>query len=269
MLVIVVLLTSLALIPLISILSYIIYKGAPAINLDFFTKLPAAVGETGGGIGNSIVGTFVLILIASCVGLPVGIMAAIYLNEYMPKGMYSSTIRFVIDVLLGIPSVVIGIFAYLAFVKPIGHFSAWSGGLALAIIMIPIVTRSTEEILRLTPNSMREGSYALGISKWRTILHIVLPYSIKGIVTGIMLGIARVAGETAPLLLTAFGNHFWNTSISEPIASLPAQIFEYAKSPFDDWIQKAWGAAFVLIMLVLLINIAARSLTRSRLKNVD
>ncbi len=261
--------TLIALIPLFSILSYIVYKGTPALNFDFFVKLPSAVGELGGGIGNSILGTSVLIAIASAVGLPIGIMTAIYLNEYKPKGLYASVVRFITDVLLGIPSIVIGIFAYLAFVRPIGHFSAWSGGLALGIIMIPIVTRSTEEILRLTPNAIREGAYALGIPKWKTILFIVIPYSLKGMITGIMLGIARVAGETAPLLLTAFGNHFWNKSLSDPIASLPAQIFEYAKSPYDDWIQKAWGAALVLILFVLVINITARTMTRGRFNQIN
>ncbi|MFC5648859.1 phosphate ABC transporter permease PstA [Paenibacillus solisilvae] len=266
---IVVLFTLIALIPLVSILSYIVYKGSSALSIDFFVKLPVAVGELGGGVGNAIVGTFLLVLIASGVGLPIGIMTAIYLNEYRPQGLFSSMIRFVVDVLLGIPSVVIGIFAYIAFVRPFEHFSAWSGGLALGIIMIPIITRSTEEILRLVPNSIKEGAYALGINKWKTILFIVIPYSLKGMVTGIMLGVARVAGETAPLLLTAFGNHYWNTKLSEPIASLPAQIFEYAKSPYEDWIEKAWGAALVLIGFVLIINIAARTITRSRFKNIN
>lgn len=265
---VVIILTLLALIPLISIISYIFMKGYPAINWDFFTKLPTAVGEAGGGIGNAIVGTLILVGIAAFIGLPIGIFAAIYLNEYQPKGWFASTVRFVVDVLLGIPSIVIGIFAYLAFVRPFGNFSALSGGLALSLLMIPIVTRSTEEILRLVPNSIREGGYALGISKWKTILRIVIPSAIKGIITGVMLGIARVAGETAPLLLTAFGNHFWNKSLNEPIASLPAQIYEYAKSPFEDWIQKAWGAAMVLILLVLILNVFARLLTRGRFKNV-
>ncbi|WP_207671407.1 phosphate ABC transporter permease PstA [Paenibacillus cymbidii] len=265
---IVVLFTLLALIPLISILSYIVMKGYPAINWDFFTKLPTAVGETGGGIGNAIVGTLILVAISAVVGLPIGIFAAIYLNEYKPTGMFSSTVRFVVDVLLGIPSIVIGIFAYMAFVRPFGQFSALSGGLALSLLMIPIVTRSTEEILRLVPDSIREGAYALGIGKWKTILWIVIPSSLKGIITGVMLGVARVAGETAPLLLTAFGNHFWSKSLHEPIASLPAQIYEYAKSPYDDWIQKAWGAAMVLILLVFILNLLARLLTRGRFKNV-
>lgn len=268
MLCVVVFFTMLALIPLVSIISYIFFKGYAAINFDFFTRLPAAVGEEGGGVGNAIVGTFILVGIASLVGLPVGIFAAIYLNEYRATGMFPAIVRFVVDVLLGIPSVVIGIFAYLAFVRPFGNFSAISGGLSLGLIMIPIVTRSTEEILRLVPNAIREGAYALGISKWKTILRIVIPFSMKGIVTGVMLGVARVAGETAPLLLTAFGNHFWSHNLTEPIASLPAQIFEYAKSPFEDWIQKAWGAAMVLILFVLLLNIIARVLTRGRFKNV-
>ncbi|MCY9692210.1 phosphate ABC transporter permease PstA [Paenibacillus alginolyticus] len=268
MLCIVILFTLLALIPLVSIVSYICYKGYGAINLDFFIKLPSAVGETGGGVGNAIVGTLILVAIASIVGIPIGIFSAIYLNEYQARGVFTSSVRFVVDVLLGIPSVVVGIFAYLVFVRPIGHFSAVSGGLSLALLMIPIVTRSTEEILRLVPNSIREASYALGIPKWKTIIRIVVPYATKGIVTGVMLGIARVAGETAPLLLTAFGNHFWNKSLNEPIASLPAQIYEYAKSPYEDWIQKAWGAAMVLIVLVLALNIIARLLTKSRFKNV-
>ncbi|MCC2686452.1 MAG: phosphate transporter rane protein 2, PhoT family [Paenibacillaceae bacterium] len=269
MLGIVILLTALAIIPLICIVGYIIYKGLPAINWDFFTKLPVPVGESGGGIGNSIIGTLILVAIASVVGIPIGILSAVYLSEYKPAGAFSSCVRFVVDVMLGIPSIVLGIFAYLTFVKPFGHFSAISGGLALALLMIPIVGRSTEEILKLVPNTIREGAYALGVPKWKTILRIVLPYATKGIVTGVMLGVARVAGETAPLLLTAFGNHFWSKNINEPIASLPAQIFEYAKSPFDDWIQKAWGAALVLIVLVLTLNVIARVITRGRFKNAS
>lgn len=260
--------TFLALFPLISIIGYIIFKGYGALNWDFFTKLPTPVGEPGGGVANAIAGTFILIGIASIVGIPVGIMSAVFLNEYSRKGIFSSVVRFVVDIMLGIPSIVIGIFAYLVFVRPFGGFSALSGGLALGVMMIPIVTRATEEILRLVPDSIREGAYALGISKAKTIVRIVIPYAMKGIVTGIMLGVARVAGETAPLLLTAFGNHFWNKKLTEPIASLPEQIFEYAKSPYDDWIQKAWGAALVLILIVLILNILARLLTRRRFKNV-
>lgn len=261
---IIILLTLIALIPLISILSYIVYRGYRVINWEFLVSLPTPAGEVGGGIGNSILGTFILVLTAAVIGLPIGLMTAIYLNEYNPKGKFANIVRFVVDILLGIPSVVVGIFAYLAFVKPFGNFSAFSGGIALAIIFIPIVIRSTEGVLKLVPNEYREGSYALGVSKWQTIIKIVIPTAMKGIVTGIMLAIARVSGETAPLLLTAFGNHYWSHNLKEPIASLPAQIFEYAKSPYIDWIEKAWGAALILIILVLFLNIFARFLTRKK-----
>ncbi len=262
--IIIVILMIIALIPLVSILSYIISKGYRVINLEFLISLPTPAGDIGGGIGNAILGTLILVGIASSVGLPIGIMTAIYLNEYDPKGKFSNIVRFVIDTLLGVPSVVVGIFAYIAFVRPFGGFSAMSGGLALAIILIPIVTRSTEGVLKLVPNEYREGSYALGVSKWQTIIKIVIPTAMKGIVTGVMLAVARAAGETAPLLLTAFGNHYWSHSLKEPIASLPAQIFEYAKSPYTDWIEKAWGAALILIIMVLFLNISARLLTRKK-----
>jgi len=262
--VVIVILTVLALIPLISILSYIIYKGYKVINFEFLTSLPTPAGDIGGGIGNAILGTLVLVGVASVIGLPIGIMSAIYLNEYEPKGKFAEVVRFVVDILLGIPSVVVGIFAYIAFVKPFGGFSAMSGGMALTIILIPIVTRSTEGVLKLVPNEYREGSYALGVSKWQTIVKIVIPTAMKGIVTGVMLAVARAAGETAPLLLTAFGNQYWSSSLSEPIASLPAQIFQYAKSPYTDWIDKAWGAALVLIIMVLFLNITARIITRKK-----
>jgi len=258
----VIFLTLLALIPLFSIIGYILVKGFNAIDWSFLTNLPKPVGEPGGGIANAILGTLTLVGIAALIGLPVGVFAAIYINEYAPKSRFATVFRFIIDILLGIPSVVIGIFAYLAFVKPFKHFSAISGSLALAIIFIPIVVRSTENILALVQDDLRDGSYALGASKWQTIRKIVLPTALKGIVTGIMLAIARIAGETAPLLFTAFGNSFWAKSLNTPIASLPAQIFEYARSPYDDWIQKAWGAAFILIVMVLLTNIAARIATR-------
>ena len=262
--VIIVMLTIIALIPLVSILSYIIYKGYRVINFEFLISLPTPAGDIGGGIGNAIIGTLILVGVASIVGLPIGIMTAIYLNEYDNKGRFSNIVRFVVDTLLGVPSVVVGIFAYIAFVRPFGGFSAMSGGLALAIILIPIVTRSTEGVLKLVPNEYREGSYALGVSKWQTIIKIVIPTATKGIVTGVMLAVARAAGETAPLLLTAFGNHYWSHSLSEPIASLPAQIFEYAKSPYTDWIEKAWGAALILIIMVLFLNISARLITRKK-----
>lgn len=262
--IIIVILTIIALIPLVSILSYIIYKGYRVINFEFLISLPTPAGDIGGGIGNAILGTLILVGVASIVGLPIGIMTAIYLNEYEPKGRFSDIVRFVVDTLLGVPSVVVGIFAYIAFVRPFGGFSAMSGGLALAIILIPIVTRSTEGVLKLVPNEYREGSYALGVSKWQTIIKIVIPTATKGIVTGVMLAVARAAGETAPLLLTAFGNHYWSHSLSEPIASLPAQIFEYAKSPYTDWIEKAWGAALILIIMVLFLNISARLITKKK-----
>lgn len=251
-----------ALVPLFSILTHIGASGIKGLNLSFITNLPAPVGEPGGGMGNGLVGTLILITIASAIGIPIGVLTAIYLSEYQQIGVFPSLVRFVADSLLGIPSIVIGIFAYIVIVIPMKSFSAMAGGIALGIMLIPIIIRGTEGMLRMVPDSYREAGLALGMRKWRVIISIVLPTAVRGIVTTIMLGIARIAGETAPLLLTAFGNHFWSTRLDQPIAALPLQIFNYAISPFEEWHQQAWSGSLLLIILVLFISIVSRMVTR-------
>jgi phosphate transport system permease protein len=239
------------------ILGYLIYNGGHSLNLDFFTKLPKPVGETGGGMANAIVGSLKLLLLAALMGLPVGLLAGIYLAEFGGK-TFSFIVRYTTDLLNGVPSIVIGIFAYALVVLPVKHFSALAGGVALGIMVIPITVRSTEEFLRGVPNSMREAAMALGASKWKTIATVVLPAASGGILTGMLLALARVAGETAPLLFTAFGNRYWGQGWGQPIASLPVMIYTYAISPYDDWHRQAWAAGLVLLMLVLLSNLGAR-----------
>ena len=253
----------LATLPLLLILLHLINKGASSLSIDFFTHMPRPVGEAGGGMANAIVGTLVLIAIASIVGLPIGIGAGLYLAEKRTTPL-AHTVRFLSDVLNGLPSIVVGIFAWEFLVRPIGHFSAVAGGIALGAMMIPLVTRTTEEMLRVVPNSLREAALALGYQRWRTSLAVVLRTALAGIATGALVAIARIAGETAPLLFTAFGNQFWSTSLREPIAALPLQIFTYAVSPYDEWHRLAWAGALVLIAMVLIISILARFATRSR-----
>jgi len=253
----------LAVTPLILIFSYTLIQGISALNVDFFIQMPKPVGETGGGMANALVGTGILIGIGAFFGLPVGIMAGIYLAEY-GKNSFAATVRFLADVLSGIPSIVVGVVAYVIVVLPMRHFSALAGGVALAILMIPTVTRTTEEMIRLVPRSYREAGLAIGIPRWKTTLRIILPTALKGITTGILLAIARAAGETAPLLFTALGNRFWSTSVTQPIASLTVFIFDYAKAPFEDWNRQAWGAAFVLIALIFVLSVIFRIVTRSR-----
>jgi phosphate transport system permease protein len=253
----------LATLPLLLILLHLINKGASSLSIDFFTHMPRPVGEAGGGMANAIVGTLVLIAIASIVGLPIGIGAGLYLAEKRTTPL-AHTVRFLSDVLNGLPSIVVGIFAWEFLVRPIGHFSAVAGGIALGAMMIPLVTRTTEEMLRVVPNSLREAALALGYQRWRTSLAVVLRTALAGIATGALVAIARIAGETAPLLFTAFGNQFWSTSLREPIAALPLQIFTYAVSPYDEWHRLAWAGALVLIAMVLIISILARLATRSR-----
>lgn len=255
----------LVLCPLFSILIHLLTQGVTSINIDFLTKLPKPVGEHGGGMANALVGTLVLLGIALLVGVPVGLGAGIYISEYSGQ-RFADTVRFVTDVMNGIPSIVYGIFVYAILVLPFKSFSALSGGIALGIMMIPTVTRTTEQFVRMVPVSIREAGLALGAPKWRVTLDIVLQMSVGGIVTGIMIALARVAGETAPLLFTAFGNRFWNTSLGEPIAALPLQIFAYAISPFDDWHRQAWAGALVLITIVFLVNLAATFFIRRQLK---
>jgi phosphate transport system permease protein len=239
------------------ILGYLIYNGGKSLNWDFFTKLPKPVGETGGGMANAITGSLKLLFLAAVLGLPVGLMAGIYLAEFGSK-TFSFVVRYTTDLLNGVPSIVIGIFAYSLVVLPVKHFSTFAGGVALAIMVIPITVRSTEEFLRSVPGSLREGAMALGASKWRTIASVVLPAASGGILTGMLLALARVAGETAPLLFTAFSNRFWSSSWSQPTASLPVMIYTYAIAPYDDWHRQAWAAGLVLLMLVLLANLGCR-----------
>jgi phosphate transport system permease protein len=254
---------AIATLPLVLILFHLAKLGGGALSVDFFTKIPKPVGETGGGLANGIVGTLELIGIAALVGLPIGVGAGLYLAEKKTTRLANS-VRFLSDVLNGLPSIVMGIFAWQLLVRPIGHFSALAGGVALGVMMIPLVTRTTEEMIRVVPNSLREAALALGYQRWRTSLAVVLRTALPGIVTGALVAVARVAGETAPLLFTAFGNQFWSTALRSPIAALPLQIFTYAISPYDEWHALAWAGALVLIGIVLIISIAARMATRSR-----
>lgn len=249
--------------PLFIIFSYTLSQGIGALNLDFFIHMPKPVGESGGGMANAIVGSLIMVGMGALIGLPIGIIAGIYLAEF-GNNPFGASVRFLSDVLSGIPSIVVGVVAYIIVVIPMKHFSAFAGSVALAILMIPTVTRTTEEMIRLVPHSIRESSLALGIPSWKTTLRIILPAATKGITTGILLAVARAAGETAPLLFTALGNRFWSTSLNEPIASLTVFIYDYAKAPFDDWNRQAWAAAFVLICVVFLVNVMFRFVTRSR-----
>jgi len=253
----------LATLPLILILWHLLKKGATSVSLAFFTNMPKPVGEAGGGMANAIVGTLTLIGIACMIGLPIGVGAGIYLAEKRITPI-AHTVRFLSDVLNGLPSIVMGIFAWEFLVRPAGHFSALAGGAALGAMMIPLVTRTTEEMLRVVPVSLREAALALGYPRWRTSISVVLRTALAGIATGALVAVARVAGETAPLLFTAFGNQFWSTSLRQPIAALPLQIFTYAISPYDEWHAQAWAGALVLISIVLVISLAARFVTRSR-----
>jgi phosphate transport system permease protein len=246
--------------PLAAIFIYLVIRGIGALNLAFFTQIPRPVGETGGGMANAIVGSAVLLLIGSVIGVPLGVGSGVYLSEYS-RGQFGRLVRFTADVLNGIPSIVIGIAVYALLVLRQRRFSAFSGGVALGIMMIPTITRSTEEMLRLVPNSIREAALGLGIPQWRSTLSITLRTAMSGIVTGVMLAFARVSGETAPLLFTAFGNQFWSTRLNQPIAALPLQIFVYAISPFEEWHRLAWGGALVLIVLIVLTSAAVRWVT--------
>jgi phosphate transport system permease protein len=241
------------------ILGYLVFNGGTSINWDFFTKLPKPVGEAGGGMANAIVGSGKILLLASLMGVPVGFLGGIYLAEFSGKGM-ASVVRYAADLLNGVPSIVIGIFAYSLVVLPFKHFSAYAGAFALGMMMIPITLRSTEEFLKNVPRMLREGAMALGASKWKTIVTVIVPAAYRGIMTAILLALARVAGETAPLLFTAFGNRFESHGWSQPTATLPVMIYTYAVSPYDDWHRQAWAAGLVLLGLVLIINILARTI---------
>jgi len=258
----------LAILPLILILVHLVRMGATSVNLDFFTQEPRPPGEPGGGMANAIVGTLILIGVASAVGLPVGVGAGLYLAEKRTT-LLATTVRFLADVLNGLPSIVMGIFAWELLVRPLNHFSALAGGMALGAMMIPMVTRTTEEMVRLVPISLREAALALGYSRWRTSLSIVLRTALGGIVVGALVAMARIAGEAAPLLFTALGNQFWSTSLRAPIAALPLQIFNYATSAYNEWISQAWAGALVLVGIVLVISVAARVATRQRFGSGD
>src|SRR4029077_18994293 len=241
------------------ILGYLVYNGGTSINWNFFTKLPVSSGETGGGMANAIVGSGKLLLLATLFGVPIGFFGAIYLAEFS-GGTTAFIVRYAADLLNGVPSIVIGIFAYALAVLPFKHFSTLAGGFALGLMMIPITLRSTEEFLRGVPKALREASMALGASKWKTIASVIVQAAYRGILPAILLAFARVAGETAPLLFTAFGNRFWSQGWNQPPASLPAMIYNYAISPYDDWHRQAWAAGLVLLGLILVINIVARAI---------
>jgi phosphate transport system permease protein len=239
------------------ILGYLVYNGGTSINWDFFTKLPASVGEAGGGMANAIVGSAKLLLLASLIGVPIGFFGGIYLSEFSGHKV-AYVVRYAADLLNGVPSIVIGIFAYAVAVLPFKHFSTVAGSFALGIMMIPITLRSTEEFLHGVPRELREGSMALGASKWTTIIRVVVPAAYRGIMTAILLALARVAGETAPLLFTALGNRYWSPGWNQPTASLPVMIYTYANSAYEDWHRQAWAAGLVLLGLILMVNIVAR-----------
>ncbi len=239
------------------ILGYLLVQGGTALNWDFFTKLPAPVGETGGGMANAILGSAKILLLASLIGVPIGFLGGVYLSEY-GSAAFSSVVRFVTDLLNGVPSIVIGIFVYTLVILRMKHFSAIAGGIALGLMMIPIALRSTEEFLRSVPAALREGAMALGAPKWKSITVVVIPAAIRGIASGMMLNLARVAGETAPLLFTSLNNQFWSPGWREPTATLPVMIYSYAISPYPDWHRQAWAAGFILLALVLFVNITSR-----------
>lgn len=241
------------------ILGYLVYHGGNSISWNFFTKLPVPVGELGGGMANAIVGSAKLLLLASLFGVPIGFFGGIYLSEFSNSSI-AFVVRYAADLLNGVPSIVIGIFAYALVVLPFKHFSTLAGAFALGLMMIPITVRSTEEFLHAVPRALREGSMALGASRWKTIMAVVVPAAYRGILTAILLALARVAGETAPLLFTAFGNRYWSSGINQPTASLPAMIYSYAISPYEDWHRQAWAAGLVLLALILIVNIFARAI---------
>jgi phosphate transport system permease protein len=251
----------LALVPLVLILFFVLSQGIQALNYDFFTKMPKPVGETGGGMANAIVGSLILTTLGAMLAIPVGIMSGVYMSEYAGS-RFAAVVRFAADTLNGVPSIVMGVFVYGFAVLPFKQFSALAGGIALGIMMIPIIARTTEELLLLVPGTMREGALALGATRARAVFTVVLPAALPGIITGVLLALARIAGETAPLLFTAFSNRFFSTTLTQPIASLTVQVFTYAISPYEDWHRQAWAGALVLVMIVSLCSVLARLATR-------
>lgn len=250
-------LTGIAVLPLFLVFIFVIRNGAPAMNYEFFTSLPAPVGQPGGGMANALVGSLIMVACAALIAVPLGILVGVLLSEYR-EDRFPLIVRFVVDLLISIPSIVIGLFVYALVVIPFKSFSGYAGIVALALIMFPPIVKATEEILRLVPNSVREAGLALGLSRWRVSIYVVLKGSRSAVTTGVILALARVAGETAPLLFTAFGNRFWPQSLAQPMPSLPVQIYTYAISPFSDWHRQAWAGAFLLLMVVFVINVAAR-----------
>ena len=247
--------------PLFLVLGYVVSRGLPALDLSFFTQLPKPVGESGGGMGNALVGTAILVALGSLIGVVWGILTGLFLSEY-GTGRLGTLVRFSCDMLVSVPSIVVGLFVYATVVQPMRRFSALAGGLALGIIMVPIVARSTEELLKLVPDHIREAGLALGLSRWKVTLRIVLRGASAAVLTGVLLALARVAGETAPLLFTSLGNRFWQSGLDQPISSVPVQIYTYAISPFDEWHRQAWAGALVLVGLVFAVNLACRFLFR-------
>ncbi len=239
------------------ILGYLVWNGGKAVNLDFFTQLPKPPGEAGGGMANALVGSAEIVLIATLIGVPIGFLAGVYLAEFGGT-LFPFLVRYTADLLNGVPSIVIGMFAYALVVVPLHHFSALAGGIALSVILIPTTARATEQFLRAVPQHLREGALALGASKWRAVASVVVPAAIRGVATGIILGIARIAGETAPLLFTSFNNRYWSTGLSQPIASMPVTIYTYAIAPYADWHRQAWAGGLILLLFMLGANICAR-----------
>jgi phosphate transport system permease protein len=263
MAVLVTILTMLAVSILVTILVHVFVHGVGALNWDFFTQIPKPFGETGGGIAQAILGTLVMLLLAGLVAIPIGVGTAIYLSEY-GRGRFASIVRFCLELLAELPSIVVGVFVWAVLVRTLTGYSGLAGAAALVVIMLPIIAKSVEEILHLVPDSLRESALALGVPKWRVVFKVVVPTVLPGILTGIVLAMARAAGETAPLLLTALGNSFFNLELNKPMAAIPLQIYNYAISPYDDWHEKAWGATFILIAVVAILSAAVRLYTRSR-----
>lgn len=258
--------TFLAVALLVTILGYVIVRGLPALNIDFFTQRPLPFGEVGGGVAPALIGTLILAAISGALAIPIGIAAAIFVVEYQ-SGRFAAPVRFAAELIAGLPSIVIGVFVWAFLVRGVvGHYAAIAGGVALAVIMIPIVARTVEEVLRLVPHSLREAALALGAPKWKVILAIVLPTARAGVITASVLALARSAGETAPLLLTALGNDFFSTDLLRPIGALPLQIYRYAISPYDDWHTKAWGASLVLVIVIGAIGLLLRVVARQRVR---
>jgi phosphate transport system permease protein len=247
----------LALVPLAFVLFFVVSQGIQSLNLDFFTHNPRPVGEPGGGMANAIVGTLILTALAALMAVPIGILSGVYLSEYRGS-RFAAAVRFAADTLNGVPSIVIGVFAYAVMVLPLRHFSTLAGGFALGVMMIPIIARTTEELLLLVPNALREGALALGATRARAVFTVIVPAALPGIITGVVLALARIAGETAPLLFTSFNNRFFSTSLSQPISSITVQVFTYAISPYEDWHRQAWAGALVLVTIVLVCSMAAR-----------